>query len=353
MTTEAEEFSQRNGISEDDWVAAAISWDALKAIRDDYEQYKPTLEETAAFIAKLVQGIPHVHSVRWRVKDPDHLLRKIVRKRAARVEKYLSIDSGNYHTVVTDLVGIRALHLLKGQCFDIDKALRLIWTPIEKPVGYVRKGDDEALSEQLRKLEIDVEPHSAGYRSIHYVIESRPVSRSVVAEIQVRTVFEEGWSEIDHRVRYPDLGASEQIERFLGIFNRVAGYADEMGEFVMSLSADLRQQGLALKNLRGERESALQQIESLINELEDAKKRGAESSQTIASLRREVSRLKPLSETSFGQPSIADLSANRMAQLLGGDMTDRISKAIAEKEAMLLSIGRHLPGSISKTEGPK
>jgi hypothetical protein len=63
-----------------------------------------------------------------------------------------------------------------------------------------------------------------------------------VVELQVRTIFEEAWSEIDHRVRYPRVSDEELLEQFLAIFSRLAGSADEMGTFIKQLSLHLTEQ---------------------------------------------------------------------------------------------------------------
>ena len=55
---------------------------------------------------------------------------------------------------------------------------------------------------------------------------------NISVEIQVRTVFEEAWSEIDHIMRYPYDVDNPIITEYLGIFNRIVGSADEMGTFL-------------------------------------------------------------------------------------------------------------------------
>ena len=46
---------------------------------------------------------------------------------------------------------------------------------------------------------------------------------NISVEIQVRTVFEEAWSEIDHIMRYPYDVDNPIITEYLGIFNRIVG----------------------------------------------------------------------------------------------------------------------------------
>lgn len=80
------------------------------------------------------------------------------------------------------------------------------------------------------------EIHKHNYRSIHYVVPATNIeSVQVYCEIQTRTIFEEGWSEIDHQVRYPDYSDDENLMSYLTIFNRLAGSADEMGSYVNEL----------------------------------------------------------------------------------------------------------------------
>lgn len=67
-----------------------------------------------------------------------------------------------------------------------------------------------------------------------------PVTKQdeVLVEIQVRTVFEEAWSEIDHLMRYPYDVDNPIITEYLGIFNRIVGSADEMGMFIKKIKKE-------------------------------------------------------------------------------------------------------------------
>ncbi|WP_157671442.1 hypothetical protein [Francisella halioticida] len=89
-----------------------------------------------------MQQYDNVHSVRWRVKDPAHLLRKIVRKKKEANKKYADISVKNYLKIITDLIGIRALHLFKNEWEDIYHYINQKYETYEKIV-YIRKGDNE------------------------------------------------------------------------------------------------------------------------------------------------------------------------------------------------------------------
>jgi putative GTP pyrophosphokinase len=294
-----ESFLERNNISTEDWDKSNIDWPTLQKIGDDHRVKLDQRIETAELFARMIQRCPDVHSVRWRVKDPEHLMEKIVRKTTADSdsynEKYLDINEDNYHEKVTDLVGVRALHLFKDDCFGIDEYLRNLWTTKEHPVYYVRIGDDETSG--LGRFE--VKQHPAGYRSIHYIFESTPLKQKIYTEVQVRTIFEEGWSEIDHKVRYPNFSDNEQVSYFLNIFNRLAGSADEMGTFVKELVTELKSTASQLaafesENIRikKENEKNIAKIDQLFSELTTSNGKHKLQNTLVSQLKAEVDKLK-------------------------------------------------------------
>jgi len=57
-----------------------------------------------------------------------------------------------------------------------------------------------------------------------------------MVEIQVRTILEEAWSEIDHTIRYPYGDGKRTLSPCLLFLNRLLGNADEMGSFIKLLN---------------------------------------------------------------------------------------------------------------------
>jgi putative GTP pyrophosphokinase len=314
-------FLEEARISKDDWEKADIDWEVLQEIGADHDEQRKALTDAADLYARTLQGFESVHSVRWRVKDTSHVLEKIVRKRLAKNEKYGAINAATYRTTITDLVGVRALHLFKADCFAIDSRIRNTFELAEQPVAYVRKGDHEAFRSELKTAGFEVMEHKDGYRSVHYVVSSQPVGRRVLAELQVRTVFEEGWSEIDHRVRYPNFSSNELVNYFLNIFNKMAGNADEMGSYVQALRTVLADQEDALAKALRDREKSLLQMEDALAQLKNAREQDANYRDQIARLELEVAKLRPevglwsppRSSPTFGAPS----SSSPFSALLG------------------------------------
>jgi len=143
--------------------------------------------------------LPLVHSVKSRLKDPDHLRDKIIRKWSDS-----PVTPENLFTRITDLAGVRIIHLCSQQFAAIHEAIlehigNGHWSLAEPPVAY--SWDPEA-TEYFKSLGLNAKQRESYYTSIHYVVRPQQQS-SLSCEIQVRTLFEEAWGEIDHAVNYP------------------------------------------------------------------------------------------------------------------------------------------------------
>ena len=90
------------------------------------------------------------------------------------------------------------------------------------------------------ELGIEVCSRLSGYRSVHYLIESYPTTEKVITEVQVRTIFEEGYGEIDHQLRYSLNEIPEILEQNLMLLNRIAGSSDEMASLINLLSKNFK-----------------------------------------------------------------------------------------------------------------
>lgn len=293
------EFLEKAKIPQDDWDRSGLSWKNLTEIALDYIHSQPALISTAEQISSRIRTFDGVHSVRWRIKDTTHLLKKIVRKNLEDKpqEKWITINHENYLSRATDLIGVRALHLFKDECIEIDESIRKTWNLCEPVIIYIREGD--STHSELTTRGGEIKQHKFGYRSIHYIINSQPEKTELTAEIQVRTIFQEGWSEIDHRVKYPDYSDNPEIKLFLQVFNGLAGSADEMGSFVKNLTKVLSDHEQINKSANAERQAAIEerdqameQIASSIKELQELKVRDKDSQTLIQTMQTNMEKLK-------------------------------------------------------------
>ena len=231
------EFLRKYNLDEDALERAKLEWQPLMKIFDDHVDNMMNLETTARYVSDNLRQVAEVHSLKYRVKDPEHLIEKVIRK--PQENPSLDIQPDNYREKITDLIGVRALHLFKQDWIPIHSFITATWDLAEKPTANIREGDSKELIKQFEEHGCEINPHPYGYRSVHYLVRSQPTKESVVAEVQVRTIFEEGWSEIDHKTRYPYNLNNVVLGALLDLFNRLAGSADEMGTFVNFLRNEL------------------------------------------------------------------------------------------------------------------
>ena len=235
MKLRKDDLLKKTHIREEDLSKNEIDWAVLNEIYLDFNSYRSSYESQAGFIADTLRTHKKIHSVKSRVKEPDRLIEKIIRKTAGRKEKYGSdfqFSIENYKEEINDLIGVRAIHIFKEDWEDIHNFIYSTWKVIEITAN-VREGDD---TKRFEELNIEIHSRKSGYRSVHYLIEFFPTSQKVIAEIQVRTIFEEGYGEIDHQLRYSHSEIPEVLALNLLLFNRIAGSSDEMASLINLLN---------------------------------------------------------------------------------------------------------------------
>lgn len=205
-----------------------------KSISIFHDQLMVALEGSTA-LAK------SIHSMRSRLKDPDHLADKLERKikECKLKKKPFAITPENLLTKVNDLVGFRLLHLYTRQFTAIDAALRDVFEEgkyqlIEGP--FARTWDDES-RQFFRDCKVKTQDSPSMYTSVHYVIGS--ASKTIVtAEIQVRTLSEEVWGEVDHTMNYPHPIDNVACREQLKVLARVTSSASRLVDSIFATVDD-------------------------------------------------------------------------------------------------------------------
>src|SRR5438874_7849237 len=163
----------------------------------------------------------HVHSVKWRPKDPEHLRDKLLRKlrEASAERKSFKITNDNLFSKINDLAGFRILHLHTRQMDQINRALtrifdEAIYRLIEGPIAKTWDDESRKYFESIN-IPTDRQKQNNLYTSVHYVIRPNLKTKST-CEIQVRTLADEIWGEVDHSINYPykvdSIACHEQIQ---------------------------------------------------------------------------------------------------------------------------------------------
>ncbi|WP_321516041.1 hypothetical protein [Marinifilum fragile] len=260
------EFFKKYNILDKDFKKTGLKWSELEKIYYDFKKRRHEFEPTAKDIVERLLKVKKVHSVRYRIKDSEHLIEKIIRKKIEDKKRNFSLK--NYFTEIDDIIGVRALHLFKDDWSDIDNFIISTWETKEQPTANIRNGDSEDLTKKFADKNYKIKEHKYGYRSVHYILESSPTKQSYVTELQVRTIFEEGWSEIDHTIRYPYDLENPILKQYLLMFNRLAGNADEMGTYIKFLQSELEKREQKFNESLNEREQMIENLKSKIEKLE-------------------------------------------------------------------------------------
>jgi ppGpp synthetase/RelA/SpoT-type nucleotidyltranferase len=204
------------------------------------EKLKIVLDALNSYLSGSSALRKHVHSIKFRLKDSEHLRDKLIRKaKQAKCDGTPQITKDTLFTKVNDLVGFRILHLYTEQIRDIDSALKSAFVDgsyklVEGPIA--KTWDDESRA-FYQSIGIATE-ESHLYTSVHYVIETAS-KIPYTCEIQVRTLMEEVWGEVDHKINYPHLTEHLSCREQLAALARVTSGCTRLVDSIFRSFDDL------------------------------------------------------------------------------------------------------------------
>ena len=242
-------FESYPSIDLDKFESSQMKWEDLMKIYDDYNSLQDEFQERALSIFKKILNFKKkVNSCKYRVKDPEHLIEKIIRKTQDGNEH---ITKDNYIDRIQDIIGIRAIHLYKEDWEELNDMILQKWgnNIVSGPIAHIRNGDSPEFIKAVESKGGTVNIHKYNYRSIHYIICETINDNKFYAELQIRSIFEEGWSEIDHDIRYPYQVNNPLYNNYLGVLNRLAGASDEMATMLKLLDKDQNEKVNQIKAL--------------------------------------------------------------------------------------------------------
>ena len=258
-------------------------WDVLEDIREHYRQslhiYKSALGNIIDEISNEDMSHPVIHSIRYRAKDVDSLIVKLIQKSAQvpmdpqgnpDIEKYRIINKDNYYKLITDLIGVRILIRYRHQWKDVhsliwklfhsdeyeyienwvdeyknDPAVKYI---VEKPKAYVKQSTDRPIYEEIGKNIFDIKDSNNHYASLHYIVNVG----GRYCEIQVRTIFDEAWCECDHDFVYKAATKSKKDKKTLEKLSIILSQHTTAAESIVNLMCELATPTPAKKNAKAQ-----------------------------------------------------------------------------------------------------
>jgi ppGpp synthetase/RelA/SpoT-type nucleotidyltranferase len=182
-------------------------------IEDLVQHYQERIPEFRTFAKVLRTQIlgsqalrKHISFVTVRIKEPDHLEDKLYRKleETSHKEKPFNYSKKNLFVRVNDLAGLRIIHLHTQQIAPICNGLKGLFEEERYRVidGPTARVWDEEYKRFFREAGIATKTSNTLYTSVHYVL--KPNKKTpITCELQIRTLMEEAWGEVDHELNYP------------------------------------------------------------------------------------------------------------------------------------------------------
>jgi len=171
---------------------------------------------------------PIIHSVKSRIKSSASIKKKLLRKNYQFASEQELLDQ------LTDIAGVRVIHYAPRQIIDIDAQIREQvakgeWILAEDPKAYTWDVEMKSVYESL-KLKTEIK--DSAYSSVHYLVKSN--ESGVICEIQVRNLFEEAWSEIDHMINYPEASKDFHQKEYLLVLSRLVSAASRLSDSILT-----------------------------------------------------------------------------------------------------------------------
>lgn len=217
-----------------------------KKIYEDFTSKQKAFSNVKHSFFALIEDLNNVHSFSSRLKEVDSLIVKIINKRYDKYPTiYKDINEINYSNILGDIIGMRIILHYQGQWKDIHNEIINLFPETdsypkkgliahrdgeqfmaEEPKAYYADGDDCSQYEGILKAE----PHSKGYRSIHYVISYQ----GVYIELQMRTIYDEAWSDCDHNYVYKNDANPNNLalKGLTSILSKITNCASDIAEMM-------------------------------------------------------------------------------------------------------------------------
>lgn len=298
--------------------------EAYQAVRQQYQDCAEAAESVLK--AALEAASIRVHTLESRAKDPESLARKasLPSEQDPAQPKYTEPLRQ-----ITDLAAIRVITFLLD---DVDK----VNAQVEEQFN---------VSEKVNKSGLLVEQEKLGYHSVHYLVGFTPERlampeyarhRDLVIEIQVRTILQHAWAEIEHDIQYKAIETIPAVirRRFMALAGLLE-IADR--EFQAVSDEDQRVRVAALRHVALGDLAAVEITQEALKAYLD-RKLGADGRMTPFSYEFEARILRRLGFSNLQEldDAITGYDDDRISRLLHGNRQGQLTRL---EDVLLASLG--------------
>jgi ppGpp synthetase/RelA/SpoT-type nucleotidyltranferase len=211
-----------------------------EAVRGLYLDYARSFESVMRDCLD-AQGIIS-HSITSRAKDPDSFERKAAQLTPEGIAKY-----SNPIGQISDKAAIRIITYFLDSVEEVEKVIATQFEVLE------------------RERKVSDDPTRFGYQSTHYLVRYLPPRnglpeyarfRQLVAEIQVRTILQHAWAEIEHDIQYKSSSIlPKATQRRFGALAGLIEIADREFQAIDSENREIKQKARRQIDLGGNLEN--------------------------------------------------------------------------------------------------
>ncbi|WGQ10404.1 RelA/SpoT domain-containing protein [Pedobacter gandavensis] len=255
------DFLSKHQLTSADFKAANLNYEELLNISSDFESKRAAYDEIGNGVVKILFKFNGVHAIRYQINTSEELMYKLA---AYQLENpAVHIDLTNYEALIDDLISIRIIPLFKSDWAKIHESILDQFVVFDKITANFRQEDTAAVHQEFTDKGVELKIQPDGYRSIDYVIKTAPSKKEYKAAVQIRSIFEEGWAAIDHYARNQEKMDNQILNDFSKTLNKLAGGAEEIGECIHGLKAQLNEKDLLIQEQQALVLEQQQQLEEL------------------------------------------------------------------------------------------
>lgn len=191
----------------------------IKEAADYFKTNRHLFESFAQSLMAYFENNPKlkefIHFIKYRIKDEGSLRTKLERRLAAANDRNLADG-------ITDFAGLRIIHLHMDQLMAMHPLVLDILKEqncelLESPKAYCWDLEYEDL---FRQMGVETIQRDSMYMTVHYDIVANQ-RKKITCELQVRSLMEELWGEVSHRINYPNESPSVTCQDQLKVLARL------------------------------------------------------------------------------------------------------------------------------------
>ena len=165
-----------------------------------------------------------IQFIKYRIKDEDSLRAKLERLTLSAENEEINepVSESNLFDRVSDLAGVRIIHLHTDQLKIIHSLILEIleeqqYTISDLPTAYYW---DVEYKELFENIGLKAKLRGSMYTTVHYDIIANQRTK-IKCELQVRSLVDEVWGEVSHRINYPTQSPSTTCQDQLKVLARL------------------------------------------------------------------------------------------------------------------------------------